>query len=62
MRAKVHLAGREFDVAVAVTDRKDMRYQMIIGMDVLRDSGFLVDPSKGNRPENRTRASSPDNL
>ena len=50
--ARVVIEGREFDVAVAITDRKDMRYHMIVGMDILRDSGFLVDPSKGNGPEN----------
>lgn len=50
--ATVVIAGREFDVAVAVTDRKDMRYHMIVGMDILRDSGFLVDPSRGNGREN----------
>lgn len=46
--ATVLIAGLEFDVAVAVTDRKDMRYHMIVGMDILRDSGFLIDPSKGD--------------
>jgi hypothetical protein len=45
--AKIVIAGREFDVPVAVTDRKDMRYHMIVGMDILRDSGFLIDPSQG---------------
>jgi hypothetical protein len=50
--AKIIIAGREFDVPVAVTDRKDMRYHMIVGMDILRDSGFLVDPSQGNEREN----------
>src|SRR6266704_1838093 len=55
--AKVVIAGREFEVAVAITDRKDMRYHMIVGMDVLRDAGFLVDPSKGNGRENDARSS-----
>jgi len=55
--AKVVIAGREFDVAVAITDRKDMRYHMIVGMDVLRDSGFLVDPSKGNGRDADARGS-----
>src|SRR2546421_6345975 len=50
--ARVVIAGREFEVAVAIADRKDMRYHMIVGMDILRDSGFLVDPSKGNGREN----------
>src|SRR5438309_523534 len=53
--AKILIAGREFDVAVAVTDRKDMRYHMIVGMDVLREAGFLVDPSKGNERESHTK-------
>ena len=52
VQAKVLIADHEFDVAVAVTDRKDMRYHMIVGMDVLRNSRFLVDPSKGNELEN----------
>jgi hypothetical protein len=52
VHAKLIIAGREFAVPVAVTDRKDMRYHMIVGMDVLRDSGFLVDPSRGDGREN----------
>ena len=55
VEAKIIIAGREFDVAVAVTDRKDMRYHMIVGMDILRDSGFLVDPSKGEYRNNHGR-------
>ena len=44
--AKVIIAGQEFDVSVAVTDRKDMRYHMIVGMDILGRAGFLVDPGR----------------
>ncbi len=50
--SRIVIAGREFDVAVAVTDRKDMRYHAIIGMDILRDSGFLVDPAKSGSSDN----------
>ncbi|TLZ78940.1 MAG: hypothetical protein E6K08_00050 [Methanobacteriota archaeon] len=57
--AKILIAGREFDVAVAVTDRKDMRYHMIVGMDVLREAGFFVDPSKGNERENHPKRAPP---
>lgn len=53
--AKVIIAGQEFDVSVAVTDRKDMRYHMIVGMDILRHSGFFVDPSR-----RKARKSDPD--
>ena len=57
--AKVVIAGREFEVAVAIADRKDMRYHMIVGMDILRDSGFLLDPSKGNGRENDGKRAHP---
>lgn len=45
------IGDRTFDVPVAETARKDMRYHMIVGMDILRDSGFLVDPSRGTGRE-----------
>lgn len=45
--AEVAIAGETFAVQVAVTDRKDMRYHMIVGMDVLRRSRFLISPRKG---------------
>ena len=52
------IAGREFDVAVAFTNRKDMRYHMIMGIDIIHESGFLVDPSKGDGRENNARKGS----
>ena len=53
--ARVVIAGREVDVAVAITNRKDMGYHMIVGMDIIHESGFLVDPSKGDWRENNAR-------
>jgi hypothetical protein len=46
VRASIVIAGRTFRVQLAITDRRDMRYRMIIGMDVLRRGRFLVDPRK----------------
>ena len=45
--AVLEIAGQTFEVQVAVTDRQDMQYHMIIGMDVLRRSNFLLSPRKG---------------
>ena len=56
--ARVVIAGREFDVAVAITDRRDMRYHIIVAKDMIHESGFLVDPSKGDRRENNARKGS----
>jgi len=36
-----------FDAQVAITDRKNMRCHMIVGMDVLRHSSFRISPRKG---------------
>ena len=50
------VVGETFEVAAAVTDRKDMRYRIIVGMDVLARSGFLVNPRKGGeRKRHRAR-------
>ncbi len=47
VRATLIIDSKAFETHVAVTDRKDMKYHMIVGMDVLRKSGFLVSPRKG---------------
>lgn len=47
VHATLVIDGKTFEAHVAVTDRKDMRYHMIVGMDVLRHSGFLISPRKG---------------
>jgi hypothetical protein len=46
VRASIVIAGRTFRVHLTITDRRDMRYRMIVGMDVLRRGRFLVDPRK----------------
>ncbi len=49
VRATLVIDGRTFETHVTVTDRKDMRYHVIVGMDVLKKSNFLVSPRKGVR-------------
>lgn len=46
VKATLIVAGQEFKVNAAITDRKDMRYPVIIGMDILAKSGFHVDPGR----------------
>lgn len=48
MGATLVIAGKEFEVHAAITDRKDMHYPVIIGMDILRKSGFRVDPGRAS--------------
>ena len=47
VKAILVIDGKAFETHVAVTDRQDMKYHMIVGMDVLRKSGFLISPRKG---------------
>lgn len=47
--ADLVIAGEQFGIAVAVTSRQDMKYHVIIGMDILGRGRFLVNPGKGAR-------------
>ncbi len=40
------IAGEEFNVAAAIADRSEMKYHVIVGMDILGRAGFLVDPGR----------------
>jgi hypothetical protein len=46
VRAIVEIEGEKFALPVSVDDRSDMRYPVLIGMDILRLGDFLIDPSK----------------
>ncbi len=47
VKATLVIDSKVFETHAAVTDRKDMKYHMIVGMDVLKHSGFLISPRKG---------------
>ena len=47
VRVSLAIGSTVFETHAAVTDRKDMKYHVIVGMDVLRKSGFLVNPRRG---------------
>lgn len=46
VRAMVEIAGEQFALPVSVNDRSDMRYPVLVGMDILRMGRFLIDPAK----------------
>ncbi len=47
VRATLVIDSKTFETHAAITDRQDMTYHVIVGMDVLRHSGFLISPRKG---------------
>jgi len=49
VKATLVIGSKVFEAHVAVADRKDMKFHVIVGMDVLRKSGFLISPRKGRR-------------
>ena len=46
VRGVVEIAGLKFSLPVTVNDRSDMRYPVLIGMDILKAGHFLIDPTK----------------
>ena len=44
VEAQLILSGEEFDVAAAIADRTEMKYHVIVGMDILGSGRFLINP------------------
>ena len=55
VRAIVEIEGQGFALPVSVDDRSDMRYPVLVGMDILRLGRFLIDPTKKAHPKYRGR-------
>lgn len=53
VRGVVEVGGVEFTLPVTVNDRSDMRYPVLIGMDILKSGRFLIDPTKKTPPRYR---------
>lgn len=47
IQAKLVIAGEEVKAKFTIADRKRMKYKLLIGQNVLKKLGFLVDPLKG---------------
>ena len=45
IKVKCELSGRKFNFQFTVADRKEMRYKVLIGQNILKRN-FLVDPQK----------------
>jgi len=46
VRGIVEIAGVRFTLPVSLVDRSDMRYPVLLGMDILKSGRFLIDPTK----------------
>lgn len=46
VRGIVEIAGVRFTLPVSLVDRSDMRYPVLVGMDILKSGRFLIDLTK----------------
>ncbi|MCD6464049.1 ATP-dependent zinc protease [Candidatus Woesearchaeota archaeon] len=49
IQARIVIAGVELTAKFTVADRKRMKYKLLIGQNVLKKAGFLIDPLKTTR-------------
>lgn len=46
IRAEISFAGKRIKAKFNIADRRHMRYKMLIGVNILKKCGVLVDPSR----------------
>ncbi len=46
IKADLVLAGKKISTRFSLADRGHLRYNVLIGQNVLKEGGFLIDPSK----------------
>ena len=44
--ATIEIAGKKIHTQFTIADRKHMKYKVLIGVNTLREDGFLIDPLK----------------
>ena len=44
--ANIEIAGKKIHTQFTIADRKHMKYKVLIGVNTLREDGFLIDPLK----------------
>lgn len=48
VKATIIIKNRKFEADFTIADRKHLRYDILIGVNVLKN-GFIIDPSKNNK-------------
>lgn len=44
----IEFQGKKFNESFTVSNRKNLKYKVLIGKDILQKEGFMVDPLKNN--------------
>jgi hypothetical protein len=46
VRLDVEFHGKRFSEKFSVADRSNLKYKILVGKDILKKEGFLIDPTK----------------
>jgi len=46
---EIELQGKKFNEKFTISNRKDLKYKILIGQDILKKEGFLIDPLKEHK-------------
>jgi len=49
VETEIKIAGRTYPIVLSLTDRTDMKWQVLIGRKFLKQHGFIVDARKPSR-------------
>ena len=47
IRANINMKGKNLESLFTIANRDHMKYSVLIGRNILRDGGFIIDPSIG---------------
>ena len=47
MMVNIEFQGKQFYEKFTISNRKNLKYKILIGKDILQKEGFLIDPNKG---------------
>lgn len=42
----IEFQGKKFREKITISDRRNLKYKILIGQDILKKEGFLIDPNK----------------
>ncbi|MFP4118198.1 MAG: RimK/LysX family protein [Candidatus Woesearchaeota archaeon] len=48
IKARISMRGKTLDSLFTIANRDHMKYSVLIGRNILREGGFLIDPSVGD--------------
>lgn len=51
IRANITIKGKSMESLFTIANRDHMKYSVLVGRNILREAGFLIDPSVGGQDE-----------